>query len=53
MEENMKDTKDDKKQEQNEKINFQSLRKYLYTDNCSINYRKCNTYLLHDEFVRI
>ena len=51
MEENMKDTKDDKKQEQTEKINFQSLRKYLSFSNCGINHRKCNSYLLHDEFI--
>ena len=37
MEENMKDTKETQKQEPNEKINFQSLRKYMLADNRGIN----------------
>lgn len=47
----MKDTKETQKQESNEKINFQSLRKYLLVDNCCINCRKCDFDLLYDEFI--
>ncbi len=45
----MKDTKDNQTEEQQEKINFQSLRKYLFNDYCSFNHRKCHTYFLYDE----
>lgn len=49
----MKDTKDNEKQEHNEKVNFQSLRQCVFDDNCCINYRKCDFNLLYDELVRI
>ncbi len=52
-EETMKDTKDNKPQEQQEKINFQSLRKCVFDDYCHSDNCQCNFDLLYDEFIRI
>ena len=49
----MKDTKDNEKEEQHEKINFQSLRKCVFNDYCGVNHRECNFNLLYDELIRI
>lgn len=49
----MKDTKDNKTEEQHEKVNFQSFRKHMSYGDCCTNYRKCDFDLLYDEFVRI
>lgn len=52
-EENMKDTKDDKIEEKQEKINFQSLRKCMSNDYCRTYNWKCDFNLLYDELIRI
>lgn len=49
----MKDTKENQEQQQEDKLNFQKLRKYISDGDCGVDCRKCTINLLYDEFVRI